>query len=232
MASIRRFSQPDDEFRRIGVTCPGLVVECSRMTTAFVLGVLAGLSVAMPVGPVGVLLVRSGLVDGVRVAVGAACGVATVDLAYAVLAVAVGAPVSRVLGEHAALVRWVSAGVLVGVGVLGVASAARASRETGPVGTVAASPSRAYLRFVGLTAVNPLTAITFTTIAVGLAAQVGGAGSVSAFVVGVGLASLAWQLALAVTSGLLGLRVPPSARRWVSMAGAGVVVLAGVALVV
>ena len=110
------------------------------MTTAFVLGVLAGLSVAMPVGPVGVLLLRSGLVDGVRVAVGAACGVATVDLAYAVLAVAVGAPVSRVLGEHAAVVRWVSAGVLVAVGVLGVVSAARGSREPGPAGTVA--PSR------------------------------------------------------------------------------------------
>jgi threonine/homoserine/homoserine lactone efflux protein len=202
------------------------------MTTAFLLGVLAGLSVAMPVGPVGVLLLRTGLVDGVRVAVGAALGVATVDLAYAVLAVAVGAPVSRVLGEHAALVRWVSAGVLVAVGVVGVVTAARASREPAPTATVATSASRVYLRFVGLTAVNPLTAVTFTTIAVGLAAQVGGAGSVSAFVVGVGLASLVWQLVLAVSSGALGLRVPPQARRWVSMAGAGVVVLAGVALVV
>src|SRR6478736_6419219 len=176
----------------------------------------------MPVGPVGVLLLRTGLVDGARVAVGAACGIATVDLSYAVLAVAVGAPVSRVLGEHAALVRWVSAGVLV---VVGVVMAARASREPAAVAPVAPLASRAYVRFVGLTAVNPLTAVTFTTIAVGLAAQVGGAGSASAFVVGVGLASLAWQLLLAVSSGALGVRVPPQARRWVSMAGAGVVAL-------
>ena len=89
--------------------------------SALLLGVLAGLSVAMPVGPVGVLLLRTGLVDGVRVAVAAACGIATVDLAYAVVAVAVGAPVSRVLGEHAALVpgrpgRWCS--LLVGIGGL------------------------------------------------------------------------------------------------------------------
>jgi len=183
------------------------------MTTAFLLGVLAGLSVAMPVGPVGVLLLRTGLVDGVRVAIGAACGVATVDLAYAVLAVAVGTPVSRVVGEHAGLVRWLSAGVLVTVGTVGVVTASRASRESVPSAPVAPSASRAYLRFVGLTAVNPLTAVTFTTIAVGLA-------------------SLAWQLLLAVSSGALGVRVPPRARRWVSMAGAGVVVLAGVALVV
>ena len=86
------------------------------MSPAFVLGVLAGLSVAMPVGPVGVLLLRSGLVDGVRVAVAAACGIATVDLLYAVVAVAVGTPVSRVVGEHAALVRGVSAAVLVAIG--------------------------------------------------------------------------------------------------------------------
>src|SRR6478609_9389984 len=115
----------------------------------------------MPVGPVGVLLLRTGLVDGARVAVGAACGIATVDLAYAVLAVAVGAPVSRVLGEHAGLVRGISAGVLVGVG-----AAARSSRRASPAEPAAApeppatSASRAYLRFVGLTAVNPLTAVT------------------------------------------------------------------------
>ena len=81
------------------------------------------------------------------------------------------------------------------------------------------SATRTYGRFVALTAVNPLTAVTFTTIAVGLAVQVDGAGSVAAFVVGVGLASLAWQLLLAVGSGLLGLRLPPAARTWVSVVG-------------
>ena len=118
--SIRRSSQPRRRFRSIRP--PGAVAlrrlwACRHPS---LLGVLAGLAVAMPVGPVGVLLLRTGLVDGVRVAVAAACGIATVDLAYAVVAVAVGAPVSRVLGEHASLVRgtparwcslsWVSAG--------------------------------------------------------------------------------------------------------------------------
>ena len=201
------------------------------MSPAFALGVLAGLSVAMPVGPVGVLLLRSGLVDGVRVAVAAACGIATVDVLYAVVAVAVGTPVSRVVGEHAALVRGVSAAVLVVIGVVGLVAATRqAAPDPGQDRTMSAA--RTYGRFVALTAVNPLTAVTFTTIAVGLAAQVGGAGSVVAFVVGVGLASLAWQLLLAVGSGLLGLRLPPVARTWVSVAGSVVVVLAGVALVV
>ena len=201
------------------------------MSPAFALGVLAGLSVAMPVGPVGVLLLRSGLVDGVRVAVAAACGIATVDVLYAVVAVAVGTPVSRVVGEHAALVRGVSAAVLVVIGIVGlVAAARRAAPDPGQDRTTSAT--RTYGRFVALTAVNPLTAVTFTAIAVGLAVQVDGAGSVAAFVVGVGLASLAWQLLLAVGSGLLGLRLPPAARTGVSVVGSLVVVLAGVALVV
>jgi len=201
------------------------------MSPAFVLGVLAGLSVAMPVGPVGVLLLRSGLVDGVRVAVAAACGIATVDVLYAVVAVAVGTPVSRVVGEHAALVRGVSAAVLVAIGVVGLVAATRRSAPDPGQGRTM-SATRTYGRFVALTAVNPLTAVTFTTIAVGLAVQVDGAGSVTAFVVGVGLASLAWQLLLAVGSGLLGLRLPEAARTWVSVVGSAVVVLAGVALVV
>ncbi|WP_315096017.1 LysE family transporter [uncultured Cellulomonas sp.] len=204
------------------------------MSSPLLLGVLAGLAVAMPVGPVGVLLLRTGLVDGVRVAVGAACGIATVDLAYAVVAVAVGAPVSRVLDDHASLVRGIGAVVLVVVGAVGLVASLGAARRPPPeTGSSAGStPLVAYTRFVGLTAINPLTALTFTTVAVGLALEVSGTASTVAFVVGAGMASLVWQVLLAAGSGVLGRRLPERARVVVSVVGAGVVVLAGVALVV
>ncbi|KRD43953.1 hypothetical protein ASE38_07135 [Cellulomonas sp. Root930] len=203
------------------------------VSSPLLLGVLAGLAVAMPVGPVGVLLLRTGLVEGVRVAVAAACGIATVDLAYAVVAVGVGAPVSRVLGEHASLVRGIGAAVLVVVGAVGLVASVRAARrppETGP--SAGSSPLVAYARFVGLTAINPMTALTFTTVAVGLALGVSGAASAVAFVVGAGAASLVWQVLLAVGSGVFGGRLPLRARLVVSVVGAGAVVLAGVALLV
>ena len=57
------------------------------------------------------------------------------------------------------------------------------------------------------------------------------AGSVVAFVVGAGVASLVWQLLLAVGSGVLGERLPVGARVVVSVVGAAAVVLAGIALV-
>jgi|GEM_PF-323029 len=251
--------------------------------TAFVLGSLAGLAVAMPVGPVGVLLLRTGLLHGVRVAAGAAAGIATVDAGYAVLAVVAGAPVSRLATSHADVVRLLSSTVLLAVGVVtlltwwrtrspsappapppsapGVAAPsavavgvnATTAHETHPGGVLPAtdravgpgadgSPGhpgaagggprgrpawRAYGTFVGLTAVNPLTAVTFATVAVGLAARVGdrpGAAGAVAFVVGAGVASLAWQLVLAVVSGRLGGRLGPAGRSRASLVGALVVV--------
>jgi len=171
---------------------------------------------------------RSGLVDGIRVAVAAACGIATVDLLYGVAAVAVGTPVSRLVEEHERPIRIVCAAVLVAVGIVGLLRRPRPdeTRE-------APSTQGTYLRFVGLTAVNPLTAITFTTVAIGMAAGLGSSiASAAAFVAGVGMASLAWQLVLATTGGLLGLRLPQGARRWVSIAGSVVVVLVGVAVIV
>src|SRR4029079_6479016 len=108
----RTGSQPRDESRSIGVTSSAPARRPRRMT-AFLLGALAGLAVAMPVGPVGVLLMRSGMVDGVRVAVAAARGIATVDLLSRAGAVAVGAPVSRLVEAHEQAIRVVSASVLV-----------------------------------------------------------------------------------------------------------------------
>jgi arginine exporter protein ArgO len=305
--------------------------------TALVLGALAGLAVAMPVGPVGVLLLRTGLLQGTRVAVGAAAGIATVDAAYAVLAVAAGTPVSRLATTHADVTRLLSSTVLLAVGVATLVAwwrtrtplpAPAPTREsaTSPATTTAlstttpapstpaastpaastpapstpvastpalstpapsAAPStpavttptarlagetnipvdpgpavdrdvglvadpapgdpgsapgdlgsevgdqpgrrawRAYGTFVGLTAVNPLTAVTFATVAVGLAARVGerpGISGAMAFVVGAGVASLAWQLMLAVVSGRLGGRLGPAGRSRASLVGALVVV--------
>ncbi|MBO9555317.1 LysE family transporter [Cellulomonas sp.] len=236
----------------------------SSAATALVLGALAGLAVAMPVGPVGVLLLRTGLLQGTRVAVGAAAGIATVDAGYAVLAVAAGAPVGRVAESHADVARLLSSGVLLVVGLAALAGwwrtrpskAPATATEPDPVGpgpdlaggaggspagrawAVQGRPTRravlgAYGRFVGLTAVNPLTAVTFATVAVGLAARVGERPEVAgatAFVVGAAVASLTWQLVLAVVSGGLGGRLGAVGRSRTSLVGALVVVGLAVAV--
>ncbi|MFI2753676.1 LysE family transporter [Cellulomonas sp. P22] len=218
---------------------------------ALAIGAVAGLAVAVPVGPVGVLLLREGMVHGTRVAVGAACGVAVVDAGYAVLAVAVGVPVAEALAAHRELVRLVSAAVLGGVGVHGLVGLWRArrapswsavpssglDREIDAALRTRARPGRSFVRFVALTAVNPMTALTFATVAVGAVAGLGGddpggpgARLGAAFVVGAGFASLAWQLAVAAGGGALGRRLGATARTVTSALGSVAVVVLAVVL--
>lgn len=120
-------------------------------TSPLVLGVLAGLAVAVPVGPIAVLLLREGVVHGTRVALGAGLGIATVDLLYAVVALVAGAQVARVVADHEVVVRWVTTIVLVVVGVVMLRGwwrerpAVRAGEESGPgdlVGTDAVDVDR------------------------------------------------------------------------------------------
>jgi len=190
---------------------------------ALLSGLAAGLAVAMPLGAIGVLLLHEGMTRGGRSAAAGAAGVAVIDTAYATLAVLGGAGVSSALGGHEVVVRAVGAAVLGAVAVAGIVRTLRAA----PVGVGpgealgAARPAATFVRFVALTAVNPLTALAFVALAAGLASRWPTATGAVAFVVGVGLASLTWQLALAGAGGLLGRWARAGARRGVG-AGAGV----------
>jgi arginine exporter protein ArgO len=84
---------------------------------------------------------------------------------------------------------------------------------------------RLTLRFLALTAVNPLTAAVFAGL---IAADPDRAGG-PACVAGVLLASLAWQWTLAGFGALLHHRLPAGAQRWTRVVGGGVVVALAVA---
>ena len=67
--------------------------------TPFVAGLAAGLGIALPLGAIGVLILREGVERGIRMAAVAAFAVATVDFAYALVAVVVGERVAQALAE-------------------------------------------------------------------------------------------------------------------------------------
>lgn len=206
--------------------------------TALALGLAAGLALAMPVGPVALLVVSEGLARGFRVASGAALGVAAIDAAYAVLAVTAGAAVAGVLDRHQPLVRAVGAVVLAAMAIHGFRRAlAPPSSRPGPLPPTGPRPApaplvrdssaRAFVRFAALTAINPLTALTIVAIVVALGAGLDGPAR-SAFAAGVALASAAWQLGLAAAGSVARSRLGPRAQRLFALVGnAGVAVLAG-----
>ena len=142
-----------------------------------VAGILAGLGIALPLGAIGVLIVREGVERGLRAAVPAALAVAFVDLAYAAVAVLLGARVAEALGGWERVIQVVGAMVLAVVVVWGVRGTLRGARRSPDQGTPAppVPTSHVFARFVGLTAVNPMTAVYFVALTTGLSDQLTGA---------------------------------------------------------
>ncbi|MDQ1295371.1 MAG: hypothetical protein QG608_3256 [Actinomycetota bacterium] len=203
---------------------------------ALLIGMLTGLAVAMPLGAIGVLLVQEGITRGWTVAVASATGVALVDLCYAAVAVTAGSAVADPLSAHDGEVRSVAAAVLLVVAVRGLfitirampggvsrgfriadpsAEARRPERRPDPVGGM--------VRFAGLTAINPLTAVYFVALTAGLNETVTGSVAGVFFVLGVFVASWGWQLGLATVGAVLGDRLGGRTRTVTGLLGHSVV---------
>ena len=175
-------------------------------------GLVAGIGIAMPVGAIGALLVSLGARAPWRVAVAAALGVAAADGLYATVAVAAGGAAADALAPVADALRVVAGGSLLGVAAL---TAWRGWQEhrRGRVGEAAApgvlTPGRSFATFLGLTALNPATIVYFVALVVGHRGGFGSSvGASVAFVLGVLVASAAWQVLLATGGAVLG--------RWLS----------------
>ena len=204
-------------------------------------GLAAGLAVAMPLGPVGVLLLREGVQRGPRDAWPAATGVALVDTLYCLLAATLGAAASPFIDT---LGVW--PGVIGGSALLVIAASGLWRGTVGGPRTAPGSPTGAapppplgagagrgtggparFLTFVGLTLVNPATLVYFAALVAGLPQVAGDATSVLLFVAAVGFASLAWQVLLICAGGILHRRAGPGLQRVTVVAGNSVVAVLG-----
>ncbi|MFI8340139.1 LysE family transporter [Streptomyces sp. NPDC085639] len=221
----------------------------SELMTPALAGAAAGLGVAMPMGAMSVLLLQEAMRER-RAAVAAAAGIAGVDLGYAALATALGPWVASHISPVEAWVRLASAAILLTIAAHGLAGArtpgagpdsgALPARTPAPspspptqgasapsafpaVPAAVARPARVFARYVGLTALNPTTALYFAalTTAQGAALRTGAAGG--AFLLGVGAASLLWQQSLVALGAFAGTRIPDRARVWTFRLGYGLV---------
>lgn len=165
-------------------------------------GLAAGLGVAMPLGAVAALLLREGLVNGFRVAASGAAGVALVDTAYCALATTSSALAAPLIEARRGVFLVASGLLVIGIGVRQLVTSLR--RRTAPTPPVApTSPLAAFGRFVGLTAVNPLTLVYFVALSGALTTDTASWAGPLVFVGAAGLASLVWQLVLAAAGSLL-----------------------------
>ncbi len=176
---------------------------------SFLLGVLAGFGIAIPVGAIALLIVQVAIRCGFRCAFSAGAGAATADFAYSILAVAGGVALADVIGDFGEPFRWVSASALVVIAVLGLYNARKAPAPATVDARIRTEYVRTYLKFLGLTIINPMTVIYFTAIVLGLGLADGltfGQGIL--FITGAFLASLSWQTLLAGIGAFAGNRLP------------------------
>lgn len=178
------------------------------MPEAFALGVVAGYAIAIPVGPIALLIIRTGVSRGLPAAAAAGAGTATADLLYALAAMLFGAAASQLLMPVLPAIRILAAVALAAVAVR--ALFARAAPADAPKG---AGIENTYLSFLGLTLLNPPTVIYFVSLALALPELSRDLGSRLAFATGAFLASLSWQELLAVAGSLLHGRLGPGLQR-------------------
>ncbi|MFJ8664308.1 LysE family transporter [Streptomyces sp. NPDC093600] len=206
------------------------------MTAAVVAGLLAGYGIAIPVGAVGAYLVAVTARTTWRTGAAAALGVATADGVYALAAVAGGSALVPLLAPVMTPLRWASALVLVALAARSAWTALRAYRARTLAGRDDDSlptPLRAYLTFLGITILNPMTVIYFAALilATGPSAPTTAVDQ-TAFVLAALAASASWQLLLATGGTLLGHTLAgPRARLTTALASSTLITALAVHLV-
>ena len=208
------------------------------MIGAFLAGAVAGYGVAIPVGPIAILILDTALRRGLRIRPGrrgrrrdgrrrlrhdrrdrrgghrrrhrAGVGAAALGVG------------GRPRGHRRAAGCRGPAG---DAGRRRSAAGASVGNATDPEAAARHRAIATYLRFLGLTIVNPSTVVYFAALVVGLPAVSGGAAERLVFAAGAFIASISWQSLLAVVGAVVHRRLPPSARLYTSLAGNLIVLL-------
>jgi arginine exporter protein ArgO len=205
------------------------------VTFAVLAGAVAGLALAAPLGAIGVLLVQEGVLRGLRGGLPGAAAVATVDTLYCAAAVAAGALVAPVITSWAPWPQIGGGVVLVALGLHGLLNGRRTAQQAGGTAATALTPSGTgrgrYALFLGLTAINPATLLYFAALLPGLKETASSNTGQVGFVVGVALASFAWQALLVALGAGLRHKTGAAFRRWTAVVGNSTVVALGAVLI-
>lgn len=189
------------------------------MAPAFVAGALAGWAIAIPVGAIAVLIMETGIRRGFRVAAAAGAGAASADGAFATLAVVGGTALAAVLEPLGRPLRIVAIGALLAIGLRGLLAMTMARRAVPAAAVMPTQVIRTYLRFLGLTLLNPQTVVYFAALILAIPDVGRGPGERGAFVAGAFLASLSWQLVLAAIGAVAHHRLPAGFQTAVGLLG-------------
>lgn len=195
------------------------------MASAFARGLVVGVLVAAPIGPMAMLAIRRTLDRGFPEGLASGLGIASADALYAAVAAFGLAAVSGVLLHQGRLISALGGLIVALLGVRGLLAprSELASRPT-PGGL-----SSAYGSSLLLTLGNPPTILTFAALIAAIGSAAAGPAAAAAVVAGVFVGSALWWLVLTGAAARAGRALTPRLRLLISRAAA--VALLGLGLV-
>jgi len=192
-------------------------------------GIVVGIIIAVPVGPVGVLCVRRTIFQGKLAGFVSGLGAATADAIFGFIAAFGLTFVSELLIGYQQWLRIAGGCYLLFVG----GSALFAQPEAKPNSERdAETPLRDFASTFALTLTNPITIVAFLGIfsALGLRGEEATFGRAAILVVGVWIGSLLWWLALSFGLGLIFRSFEPRHLVWINRASGTILFLSGAGL--
>jgi threonine/homoserine/homoserine lactone efflux protein len=195
----------------------------------FLKGICIGFMMAVPVGPIGIMCIRTTLAEGRLRGFNIGLGAATADLLYGCVAAFGLTVISNTLMSQKIWIRLVGGALLLFLGV----RTFRAKPSLPDVPVNSNGMFRSYLTVVFLTLTNPMTIFVFIAVFVALGLGSGlGYFSASALVVGVFIGSGLWFLLLSSGVTLFRKRLDLSGLRWVNKIAGLLIIISGVIAIV
>ena len=207
------------------------------MFELFSIGFFAGLALAIPVGPMAIMLINTTLERGWRSGVAGASAMATVDFLYALAVFLLGHAISVFFATWGQLLSFAGAAILLALGFLTLIrniKLMRTKSEDIKSAKFGRTPLGTYMIFAGATILNPPTALYFLGIAPSVAnlESTNVVASAFTFAVGVFVGSVIWQQALALTGTTLRRFAQDRVRVFFGLIGGALIIALAVGLAI
>lgn len=191
--------------------------------TVFIRSFIIGISIAAPVGPIGVLCIRRTLANGKLAGFLSGMGAASADMVYGAIAAFGLTAVTKILVDNAIWLRLIGGGFLLYLGIKTFrAKPAEHAAQAGQGGMAGI-----YFSTFFLTITNPMTILAFAAIFAGtlLGEKTN---SPLVMVAGVFAGSAVWWLTLSLGVGRLRDRITQSHMVWINRISGGIIIGFGI----
>ena len=192
-------------------------------------GLLVGIIIAVPAGPVGVLCIRRTIFHGQLAGFVSGLGAATADAVFGIIAAFGLTVISDLLLDYRDWLRVGGGAFLLYIGITAFAADPLAGTQTQRDPEDLFSD---YFSTFALTITNPITILAFLAIfaGIGFAGAEATLGRAAILVLGVWLGSLVWWALLSVGAGMVRLSFDRRHLVWINRGSGGILVVCGVAL--